>query len=172
MRATASVVFLFFTIGVLAQTEDIEPQNGTLSLPFDVPDWLVPDYGGKLPFLATQNLASVECDQITRESSSCRSILGDEGVFVCRKFGGLVSLSVCTPGFDGNFLGVRNDVCGCCGQTCPKQCECLCNEGRGVMIETKIVRFWPVKFCVTHNIASYLTPIRQEINCDTSCLAG
>jgi hypothetical protein len=174
MRATISVALLFFTLGVLGQTEDLDQSNSTLALPFDIPDWLIqliPDYGGALPFLATDKLASVDCEQITRESSSCRSILGEEGVFVCRKLAGLVSLSLCTPTVEGNVLGVRNDVCGCCGQTCPEQCGCLCNEGRGVMIETKIVSFWPVKLCVTHNMASYLTPIRQEIHCDTSCLA-
>lgn len=170
MRATLSVALLFFTPGVLGQTEDLDQSNSTLALPFDIPDWLIPDYGGLLPFLATDNLASVECEQITRESSSCRSLLGDEGVYVCRKFAGLVSFSMCTPSVDGNILGVRSDVCGCCGQTCPEQCGCLCNDGRGVMIETKIVSFWPVKLCVAPTMASYLTPIRQEIHCDTSCL--
>ena len=148
---------------------------------FDVPEWLsldslVPqDNGGKLPFLATDQLSVVDCSQISRENSRC-SLIGDtEGVFVCRKIGN-VPFSVCTPNVmatgNATVLGIEGDTCGCCGEECPQQaCPCECNDGRGVMLEAKILRLWQVNRCVSRTLAEYLTPLRSEITCDTSCLA-
>ena len=172
MRVPSSIAFFLLLISRVAfgQDEDLDQATSPLALPFQIPEWLIPDYGGKLPFLATDNLASVSCAQEVRESSVC-TMFGQDGVFVCRRIGGVVNLSVCTPDIEGKILGVRNDVCGCCGEPCPEQCGCLCNDGRGVLVETKVVFFWTLNVCVSHNIASYLTPGRPQINCDTSCLA-
>ena len=162
-----SLVFLFSAVLLPAA-------HAQFNLPFDVPQWLMPaDNGGKLPFLPTDQLSVVECPASTLEASKCDLFGEGAGVFVCRRVG-LVPLSICTPNVmatgNATVLGLDSDTCGCCGEECPQICPCDCNDGRGVMMETNITRWWPMTRCISRTIADYLSPLRSEIRCDTSCL--
>lgn len=168
MKAFNLMVML---IGVTqAQEEDTSPY----ALPFELPEWLVPDdNGGKLPFLPSDQLSVVECPQKVQSTSYCDLPGDSEGVFVCRRVG-LVNLNVCTPNVmtsnGTTVLGVEGDSCGCCEGSCPETCSCECNEGRGVMIETYVIRWWHVRLCVPRLVADYMAPLRKEVRCGTTCL--
>jgi len=156
------VALIFLPVNALAQ----EP---LFSLSF-LPEWLRPkDRGGILRYLPTDKLAVLDCPQQVRNNSTKCDFFGQEGVFVCRTFG-LLPLSVCTPDIDANIMGVEGDACGCCGDTCPTTCPCECDDGRGVLMETMIVRTWNFRRCVSKQTADFLSPLRDEIRCDTSCL--
>ena len=172
------MMYLLLSLLITAVISPTAHAQFNFSLPFNIPEWLSiepADNGGKLPFLATDQLSVVECPQIARESSRCNLIGDAEGVFVCRRIGN-VPFSVCTPNVmatgNATVLGIEGDTCGCCGEECPQQaCPCECNDGRGVMMETKIMRWWQMNRCVSRTLAEYLTPLRSEIRCDTSCVA-
>lgn len=138
---------------------------------FTIPEWLKPsDKGGKLSLLPTNELSVVDCTIQEQMAASCNFFDQTSGMFMCRR-AGLVRYSFCTPIVMGNVMGMEDDMCGCCGQVCPNQCSCSCDNGNGIMIQTRFLFVWTKQRCVSKNVADYLVALRREISCDTTCLA-
>jgi hypothetical protein len=167
MTMIALIIFSVLAGSVVAQ------QNAPSPSPYEYPRFVSENYGGKLPFFPSDELSVVDCSEEVKSASRC-GLMGDsEGVFVCRRVG-VVPLSICSPNImesegrsTSTVLGFEGDTCGCCGETCPQTCACECNDGRGVLIETFVVRWWHVQVCVPKLWADYVTPLRKEIRCST-----